>query len=75
LAFRTIGPIFTALGTEISGATGMLRNFQAAQAAAAGAGASGLRAGIAGVAGALGSGGIFGIALAGAAIGLGILAT
>lgn len=75
LAFRTIGPIFSALGTAISGATGMLRNFQAAQAAAAGAGASGLRAGIAGVAGALGSGGIFGIALAGAAIGLGILAT
>ncbi|WP_280498370.1 transglycosylase SLT domain-containing protein [Nocardia farcinica] len=75
LAFRTIGPIFSALGTAISGATGMLRNFQAAQAAAAGAGAGGLRAGIAGVAGALGSGGIFGIALAGAAIGLGILAT
>ena len=75
IAFKTVGPIFTLIGTAISGATGMLHNFQSGMANAAAAGSGGFKSAMSGVATALGTGGIFGIALAGAAIGLGYLAT
>ncbi|MEV0031438.1 transglycosylase SLT domain-containing protein [Nocardia sp. NPDC050793] len=75
LAYRTIGPILTLLQTGWSSATAAVGRYTAAQAAATGAGAGAFRSGIAGIAGMLGAGGIFGLALGGAALGLGLLAT
>ncbi|MFR9767050.1 transglycosylase SLT domain-containing protein [Nocardia sp. SC052] len=75
LAFRTINPIFTMLRTGWVSASAAVDRYVASQAAASGAGAGALRSSAAGLAGMLGAGGIFGLALGGAALGLGLLAT
>ncbi|MGY1945342.1 transglycosylase SLT domain-containing protein [Nocardia asiatica] len=75
LAFKTLSPIFSALQTGWASTTAAVERYTVAQAAASGAGASAFRSGLSGLGAMLGTGGIFGLALAGAAVGLGLLAT
>lgn len=70
-AYRTIGPIFTAIQTAIAGATVRLNSFQAGMASSTATSSFGRALG--GLGAMLGTGGIFGLALAGAAIGIGLL--
>lgn len=72
LAFRTIGPIFSLLQGTITGAGNALSSFQAGMANSSASSTMGKALG--GLGAMLGSGGLFGLALAGAAIGLGLLA-
>lgn len=74
LAWRTVGPIVNGLQTAISGATTRVNDFRTASAAASTAGAGALRSSVAGLAGALGTGGVLGLAIGAATIGLGFLA-
>ncbi|WP_029932510.1 transglycosylase SLT domain-containing protein [Nocardia otitidiscaviarum] len=74
LAFRTLNPIIGAFRSGVSGATTRVNTFTTAMNAAVTGGASKFRGVIAGLGAMLGTGGIFGVALAGAAIGLGFLA-
>lgn len=72
LAFRTIAPIFGLLQGAISGAGGALSTFQTGMANSSATSTMGKALG--GLGAMLGSGGIFGIALIGATVGLGLLA-
>lgn len=75
LAFRTIGPIFTALSASIAGTGAAIGTFQAASAAAASGGAGMFRSSLSGI-GAVMAGGPWGLILGGVAAGaIGILAT
>lgn len=74
LAYRTIGPIFTVLSGAIAGATARITAFGAASAGAAAGGAGALGRSMAGLGAAVGTGGL-GLALSGAALGLGWLIT
>ncbi|MFD4457702.1 transglycosylase SLT domain-containing protein [Nocardia sp. NPDC058480] len=72
LAFKTIGPIFGLLSGAIAGASGALGNFQTGMANSTATTSMGKALG--GLGAMLGAGGLFGIALIGATIGLGLLA-
>ncbi|MGS2805328.1 lytic transglycosylase domain-containing protein [Nocardia sp. MW-W600-9] len=72
LAFRTIAPIFGLLQGAITGAGGALSTFQAGMANSSATSTMGKALG--GLGAMLGAGGIFGIALIGATVGLGLLA-
>jgi hypothetical protein len=72
LAFKTLSPIFTLLQTSIAGANGHLNSFQ--QGMANSSATSTFGRSMSGLGAMLGTGGIFGLALVGATIGLGLLA-
>lgn len=74
LAYRTLSPIFSMIQSGWASAQAAVNRYNTAQAAASGAGAGAMRSSLSGLGAALGSGGIFGIALVGAAIGLSALA-
>lgn len=74
LAFKTVGPIFDLVRNSIASTTLALERYRTTQAAAAAGGSGAFRSSLSGVAAFLGPGGIFTVALAGAAIGLSLLA-
>ncbi|WP_280481615.1 transglycosylase SLT domain-containing protein [Nocardia cyriacigeorgica] len=74
LAYRTLSPILSGVQSGIAGMTTRVDAFRTASASAATAGAGGLRSAIVGLGTALGTGGVLGIGVAAAAIGLGFLA-